>query len=49
LCSRAAPSEVLVSAPVREHAGEVAAFEAVEPLQLKGKSQPLETYRARAR
>ena len=48
LCSRAAPSEVLVSAPVFEAVGtlEDILFERVEPLGLKGKAVPLETYRA---
>ncbi len=48
LCSRAAPSEVLVSAPVFEaiEGLEDILFEKVEPLALKGKAVPLETYRA---
>ncbi|MBA3453357.1 MAG: HAMP domain-containing protein, partial [Deltaproteobacteria bacterium] len=48
LCSRAAASEVLVSAPVFENVGtlEDILFERVEPLLLKGKSEPLDTYRA---
>ncbi len=48
LCSRAAASEVLISAPVFEHVDHLddIVFERVEPLTLKGKKEPLETYRA---
>lgn len=48
LCSRAGASEVLVSASVFEHVHDLEdiLFDRVEPLTLKGKRVPLETYRA---
>ncbi len=41
----AAPGEVLIGAPTLELAGGAAAVEAVEPLVLKGKSDPVPAYR----
>jgi class 3 adenylate cyclase len=51
LCSTARGSEVLVSAAVRDACGELDDIELdpIEPLQLKGKRQPIPVFRARQR
>ncbi|MCA9706104.1 MAG: adenylate/guanylate cyclase domain-containing protein, partial [Myxococcales bacterium] len=48
LCSAAEPGQVLVSAPVRIAAGNPAGlrFEALEPLRVKGKREPVEIFAA---
>jgi adenylate cyclase len=50
LCSAAQPSEVIISAAVREAMGDLpdVELEALEPLQLKGKRQPFAVYRVRS-
>jgi adenylate cyclase len=49
LCSNATAWQVLVSAPVRDGAGAVAgiAYDALEPLKVKGKEQPVALFAAR--
>jgi class 3 adenylate cyclase len=51
LCSAAAGTEILVTEPVYAAVGplEEIAFEAAEPMSVKGKREPLRVYRARRR
>ncbi len=47
LCSAAQPGEVIVSAAVRDAVGESGqlVFEALEPIQVKGKKEPIQVFR----
>lgn len=48
LSALAGPDEVLVSAEITESAGEVAHFDSIGPVELKGIAQPIHVFRARS-
>jgi adenylate cyclase len=45
LCDRAAPGEILVSSPIYEGANDFFDFEVLDPMEFKGKAEPLPVYR----
>ncbi len=48
LCAVAGPGEILISDPMRQALSEPPAVEERDPVELKGKSQPVPVYRVRA-
>jgi class 3 adenylate cyclase len=48
LSALAGPDEELVSAEITESAGEVAHFDSIGPVELKGIAQPIHVFRARS-
>jgi adenylate cyclase len=47
LSALAGPGEVLVSAEIADSAGEIAHFDSIGPVELKGIAQPIQVFRAR--